>query len=74
MKGKDWKFKQDGAPTHIARNPQEWVAANAHHFPTRDQWPPSIPDLNPCDCYLRVKLEKVVNNWAYDSISALKVA
>ena len=35
---------------------------------------PSSPDLNPCDYYLWGRLEQMVNNRSYDSISALKRA
>ncbi|KAI6656111.1 hypothetical protein LOD99_1444 [Oopsacas minuta] len=36
--------------------------------------PPVSSDLNPCDYYLWGRLEELVNNRAYDNISALKRA
>ena len=52
MKGKKWIFQQDGAPAHTAKSTREWLSANVPTFLGPEEWPPSSPDLNPCDYYL----------------------
>ena len=42
-------FQQDGAPSHTAHLVQRWCNANLTDFITKDEWPPSSPDLNPLD-------------------------
>ena len=42
-------FQQDGAPTHTANISQMWLRENIPGFITKEQWPPSSPDLNPID-------------------------
>ena len=46
---KSWTFQQDGATSHTARVTQQWCEDNCPAFITKDQWPPSSPDLNPMD-------------------------
>ena len=74
MKGQDWLFQQDGAPAHTAKINQKWLSENIPDFISKDKWPPSSPDLNPCDYYLWGRMEAVVNNRAYDSVQALQRA
>ena len=45
----DFVFQQDGTPAHTARQTQEWLASNTPDFISKDEWPPSSPDLNPLD-------------------------
>jgi hypothetical protein len=42
-------FQQDGAPSHTANIVQRWCEDNLTDFITKDEWPPSSPDLNPLD-------------------------
>ena len=74
MKGEDWLFQQDGAPAHTAKINQEWLSNNIPDFFNKDEWPPSSPDLNPCDYYLWGRMEAIVNNHAHKSLQALKRA
>lgn len=45
----DYCFQQDGAPSHTANVVQQWCKDNLKDFITKDEWPPSSPDLNPLD-------------------------
>lgn len=47
--GGDWTFMQDGAPAHTAKVTQDWCRTNLPNFISKDEWPPSSPDLNPMD-------------------------
>ena len=40
-----WAFQQVLA--HGAKKTQEWLSANVLHFISKEEWPPSCPDLNP---------------------------
>lgn len=42
-------FQQDGAPAHTAKLVQQWCEQNLTDFITKEEWPPSSPDLNPLD-------------------------
>lgn len=42
-------FQQDGAPSHTAKTVQDWCEENLTDFISKDEWPPSSPDLNPLD-------------------------
>lgn len=42
-------FQQDGAPSHTAKSVQYWCEENLPDFISKDEWPPSSPDLNPLD-------------------------
>ncbi len=47
-----YTFQQDGAPAHKAKVVQQWLKEEVPHFWDAQTWPPSSPDLNPCDFYL----------------------
>ena len=40
---------QDGATSHIAWVTQTWCENNCPAWITKEEWPPSSPDLNPLD-------------------------
>ena len=40
-------FQQDLALSHGAKKMQEWLSANVPNFISKEEWPPSSPDLNP---------------------------
>ncbi|KAI6660612.1 hypothetical protein LOD99_10389 [Oopsacas minuta] len=42
-------FQQDGAPAHTANITQKWLHENISGFLSKEEWPPSSPDLNPMD-------------------------
>jgi len=45
-------FQQDGAPEHMAKLAQDWIATNCSEFIGKDEWPPNSPDLNPLDYHV----------------------
>ena len=44
-----WTFQQDSAPAHGAKLTQNWLRENKIDYISKDDWPPSSPDLNPMD-------------------------
>src|SRR6218665_362165 len=46
-----WTLKQDGAPSHTAKNTMEYMYLRRENisFIEPDMWPPNSPDLNPVD-------------------------
>jgi len=44
--------QEDGAPAHMAKLAQDWIAANCSEFIGKDEWPPNSPDLNSLDCHV----------------------
>jgi len=40
-------FQQDGAPAHVAKLAQDWIATNCSEFIGKDEGPPNSPHLNP---------------------------
>ncbi|QQP41629.1 Uncharacterized protein FKW44_016060, partial [Caligus rogercresseyi] len=43
-------------------------------FWSKEFWPPSSPDLNPCDYYLWGILERDTNKRAHNTVDSLKAA
>ena len=42
-------FQQDGAPAHTSKVTQSWLKEKIPDFLSKDEWPPSSPNLNPMD-------------------------
>ncbi len=51
-RGKRYTFQQDSAPAHKSNLVQSWLRRSLPDFWDAQTWPPSSPDLNPCDFYL----------------------
>ena len=49
FKKRPWTFEQDLVPSHGAKKTQEWLSANFPNFISKEEWPPSSPDLNLLD-------------------------
>jgi hypothetical protein len=67
-----WTFQQDGAPAHTARTTQEWLKREIPDFLSKEEWPPSSPDLNPLDFFLWSILETNACAKSHTSLDALK--
>ena len=65
-------FQQDGAPAHTARTTQQWLQNNIPHFISKEEWPPSSPDLNPLDFSLWSILESNTCAKSHKNIESLK--
>ncbi|QQP36514.1 Transposable element tcb1 transposase, partial [Caligus rogercresseyi] len=63
-------YQQDGAPPHV----QFGALENLDMFWSKEFWPPSSPDLNPCDYYLWGVLERDTNKRAHNTVDSLKAA
>lgn len=44
-------FQQDSAPAHKAKLVQAWCKSNFPDFISTEEWPASLPDLNPLDFF-----------------------
>ena len=73
FKKSPWSFQQDSAPSHGAKKTQEWLSENVPHFITKEEWPPSSPDLNPLDFGIWSYLESKVSTIHHQSLESLKV-
>ena len=49
FRNSNWIFQQDGAPAHTANVTQQWFRDKKIEFISKEEWPPSSPDLNPMD-------------------------
>jgi len=45
-------YQQDGAPAHMAKLAQDWIATNCSEFIGKDEWPPNSPNLNSLDYHV----------------------
>ena len=66
-----WTFQQDGAPSHTANIAQQWCTHDLPDFTSKQEWPPSSPDLNPMDYCVWPKLQSMVSGRDYRSIEVL---
>lgn len=74
MYGNDYFcFQQDGAPSHTAKIVQAWCTENLPDFISKDEWPPSSPDLNPLDFCIWGYMLKELKNYSYTTISDFKI-
>jgi transposase len=64
-------FQQDGAPAHTARATQGWCNEMFFDFVKKDEWPPSSPDLNPCDYAIWSILESRACATPHTSVESL---
>ncbi|KAI6654598.1 hypothetical protein LOD99_994 [Oopsacas minuta] len=67
-------FQQDGAPAHTAKVNQQWLRNNIPDFISKEEWPPSSPDLNPMDFSLWSILETNACATSHKSIKSLRTS
>ena len=72
FKKRPWTFEQDSAPSHGAKKTQDWLSANVPNFISKEEWPPSTPDLNFLDFGIWGFLESKVSATHHKSLEALK--
>ena len=68
-----WVFQQDNAPGHKAITTQQWIRQHFPDFITKDQWPPSSPDINPIELIWGI-LKPRVNAAAHPNVASLEEA
>lgn len=67
-----WSFQQDGATSHTAGVTQQWCRENCPYWISKEEWPPSSPDLNPMDYSLWSILEADACSVPCQNIQVLK--
>ena len=71
---KSWLYQQDGTPAHPSNLVQTWCNVNLDMVLSKELWPPSSPDLNPCDYYHWGVLEREYNRGAHSTVDSPKTA
>ena len=72
FKNKPWTFTHDGATSHTAQLTQKWCAAHLPKFLSKEEWPPSSPDINPLDYALWSVLESKCCSKPHKNLQLLK--
>ena len=68
-------LRQDGAPSHTARNTPTYLRRENVTFIESHMWPPNSPDLNPVDCAVWDALQQMVyQRRRFKTIDQLKQA
>ena len=68
----NWTLQQEGATSHTAHATQAWYENKCPTLISKEEWPPSSPDLNPLDFSLWSILESEACSNPSPSIEALK--
>ncbi|KAI6648985.1 Transposase [Oopsacas minuta] len=69
-----WTYQQDSAPAHASKVSQSWFREENIDFISKDEWPPSSPDLNPLDYSVWANLESRACAKSHNSLESLKVS
>ncbi len=67
-------FQQDSAPSHKAKETQQWCKVNFDRFWPWTSWPPSSPDLSPLDFGVWGNVERVACATPHQNVDELKAA
>ena len=57
----NYGFQQDGSPTHNANQLKAWLEENLKKLWTKNIWPPSSRNCNPCDYFLCGVCDRDIN-------------
>ena len=68
----DCTFQQDGAMSHTANMTQQWCKDHCPWFLTKEEWPPSLPNLNVLDFCVWSVLERKACATPATSVKVLK--
>ena len=68
----EWTFQQDSAPAHASNVSQEWLRSKNINFISKNEWPPSSPDLNPLDYSVWANLETRACAKPHKNVESLK--
>ncbi|CAH2090547.1 unnamed protein product [Euphydryas editha] len=68
----EWSFQQDSALGHKARSTQTWLEIDVPDFVRVEDWPSSIPYLNPLDYDLWSVLASMASSNCHDNLESLK--
>ena len=74
FRNSNWIFQQDGAPAHTANVTQQWFRDKKIEFISKEEWPPSSPDLNPMDYSVWSILEEKACAKSHLNIDSLKAS
>ena len=61
-------------PAHASNTTQSWLRAENIEFISKEEWPPSSPDLNPLDYSIRVILQTRACAKPHKSLKSLQSA
>lgn len=70
----NYVWQQDGAPAHTSARIQDFCKTNMAMFWSKEIWPPSSPDLNPCDFFWWGAIESKTNATPHPNLDSLKAA
>ena len=74
FKNDPWTFQQDSAPAHASKINQNWFRVRNIEFISKDEWPPSSPDLNPLDYSVWANLEARACAKPHKNVELLKAS
>ena len=66
-----WVWQQDSAPCHVSHRALAWLKEHCYDVVTKEQWPPSSPDLNPMDYFVWGYLEAHTNRRPHTTKASL---
>ena len=69
--GRPWVWQQDSAPAHKSKKTQAWLQKECYDFVPFSHWPPSSPDLNPQDYFVRSYVENITNMTSHNTKASL---
>ena len=72
--GRSWVWQPDSEPAHKSRETQAWLQKKCFDFVPFSRWPPSSPDLNSLDYFVRSYVENITNMTSHKTKASLIAA